>query len=234
MNRIEIIQKIINTLNAETYMEIGTASGKCFNMINSRIKIGVDPKVPSAGISCNLNDKCKYYQMLSDDFFDNYNNYIENEFGKVLKIDVAFIDGFHEYGQCLKDIGNCLAVLSEKGVIVLHDCNPTDERMATPLYTIEESRRWEGAWTGDVWKVIAYLRSCRSDLHVFVLGDDCGCGIITRLLSAENMLSYSVSEIKSLSYQDLNGNRNEILNLKDERYFQRFINTISVINGQIR
>ena len=110
----------------------------------------------------------KYHKMTSDDFFSANSSMFKKK-----KIDVAFIDGLHEHKQVIRDINNCLDFLSKKGVIVLHDCNPTTALMATPFDSLTTSEkkcsRWTKFWSGDVWKAIVYFRSQRNDLNIFTL-----------------------------------------------------------------
>lgn len=107
----------------------------------------------------------------------------------------------------------------------MHDCNPPSEIVATPLHLLEAARmvpEWTGAWTGDVWKTIAHLRSSRDDLNIFVLNCDWGLGIITRGRS-EQMLDYSDKDIEQMTYLYLDEKREKILNLKSELHFNKFL-----------
>ena len=145
-------------------------------------------------------------------------------------LDVAFIDGLHTFSQSLQDVQNTLRYLNKNGVIILHDCNPLSETAALPAKSIREIQElnppgFNGIWNGDVWKTIAYLRATRKDLHVFVIDCDSGLGIITKG-TPENLLEYSVEEVKNLSYSDLASNRHSMINLKDISYLEYFLNTI--------
>jgi len=131
------------------------------------------------------------------------------------KIDIAFIDGLHHYKQVLKDILNCLNYLSDKGVIIIHDCNPTSQKMQIVPRIQEE-------WTGDVWKSIVNLRSFRKDLNIFVINSDYGTGII-RKGEPENMLNYSKKKIERMSYKYFNMNRKLLLNLKNIKFLNKFL-----------
>ena len=143
------------------------------------------------------------------------------------KIDAAFIDGLHEYKQIIRDVNNCLKFLNEDGVIILHDCNPRSALIATPFDLLEPVKKlseWTGAWTGDVWKAIVYFRSINNNLNIFVLDCDWGLGIITKG-AAERMLTYSLEDIEKLSYEDLKKNKEDLLNLKELKYFDKFLTT---------
>ena len=74
---------------------------------------------------------------------------------------------FRSKAQVIKDIENALKALTEKGTIVVHDCNPTSEAMqAVP--------RIQGEWTGDVWKAWQYIRAKYDNLSMCVLDTDYG------------------------------------------------------------
>jgi len=230
MNKSKVIQKIINKKTAKTYLEIGVCSGACFFKIRAPRKIGVDIKFCLPGrrqmikeYSKNLsNIHNKYYEMSSDDFFATHKGLFKKK-----KIDVAFIDGLHEYKQVIRDVNNCLTFLNENGVIILHDCNPSSALVATPFNSIKsvnKSSEWTGAWTGDVWKTVVYFRSVDVRLKIFVLDTDCGLCIITKD-EAETMLTYSLKDIEKLSYEDLSKNRKDLLNLKELMYLEKFLAT---------
>ena len=231
MDRLDVIQQIIDRIKAECYLEIGVKKGKAFLKIRAQKKIGVDPnfkikaKRKFKAILKNLsNISNEYYEMTSDVFFEKFAGRLENLRG----VDVAFIDGLHTYEQSLKDAQNCLKFLKEDGIIVMHDCNPLSEAQAYPANSPEHaanscSSTWEGDWSGDVWKTIAFLRSTREDLNILVLDCDHGLGIITKGKS-ESTLEFSKADIDQLSYEDLERNRVNVLNLKPADYLQEFLN----------
>jgi SAM-dependent methyltransferase len=228
MTRLDVIQQLIDARKATTYLEIGVESGDVFIKARANKKIAVDPE-----IRITRKDKLKaifrdfsnlsneYYEMTSDEFFETRPDVLKNGFG------VVFVDGLHTFEQSLKDVENSLKVLRQNGVVVVHDCNPTTEAAAHPALSWKDAaslglRGWTGAWSGDVWKTIVYLRSTRKDLNVFVLDCDCGIGIITEG-TPTSTLDHSKEEIDALSYGDLKKNRAELLNLKSSDYLREFI-----------
>jgi hypothetical protein len=239
MNRYNIIQGIINKINAQTYIEIGVHTGEIFFQINAKTKIAVDPE-----FKFSFKDKLKQWQLYnrifssnknqqffettSDDFFLNHAAVLDKG------IDVAFVDGFHTYHQSYADVKNCLKHLNKNGFILIHDCNPPTEASGTPIQksvseVISLARSgsisgWTGHWCGDVWKVIARLRSEENDLNIFTLDMDWGIGIVHRG-SPENLLTYSPQQIEQLGYSDFDSDRKKILNLKAPAYFLEFQNS---------
>lgn len=220
MDRIEIIKKIIKKIKAETYIEIGVEFGTVFSKIRIKRKIAVDPKIKISWKkklidSLKLND-VKYFEETSDKFFSQHSDLFKKG-----KIDVAFVDGLHTYQQTLKDIENCLKFLNEKGIIIVHDCNPTNEFSAVSDREIAK-KAGQKKWNGDVWKAILHLRSTRQDLEIFTLDCDYGLGIIKKIPTKEK-LDFLPEQIKKMSYQDLEKNRGKFLNLKNIDYFEEFL-----------
>ena len=232
MNRISVIQMLINKLSMEkpvTYLEIGSAAGMTLFKIKAKRKIAVDLRLDYKKTKkikwmfkniCNINNR--YYKTTSNKFF-------EKQTDVLLKhgLDVVFIDGLHTYRQSLEDVQNALKFLNERGVIVMHDCNPPSEAAAYPTDSLEHAVSlnlpgWTGQWCGDVWKTICYLRSIEKDLRVFVLDCDYGLGIIARG-QPENLLDFSAEQIEDFSYSDLVNNHQRLLNLKPAGYINEFI-----------
>ena len=154
MNRIDVINLLIASRGYRRYLEIGCEEDGCFSLIQSEIKVGVDPV--SGGT----------HRLASDEFFA----------GAVAageRFDLIFIDGDHHHHQVMGDVENAIATLSEHGCIVMHDCLPPIASWATP-------ERLQNDWCGTVWRAFAKLRE-RPDLEC-VCGDfDAGVGIV-RLL----------------------------------------------------
>lgn len=220
--RIEIIQKTIDRLSARTYLEIGVARADTFLAIEAPRKIGVEPRPPDKRLAAVANDTTiRNFQLPSDDFFASHADLFTGD-----PIDVAFVDGLHSWQQAARDVENCLRYLSPNGVIIMHDCNPTNEIMTTPYDQLEAVRmagRWHGtSWTGDVWKAVALLRSTRDDIRIFVLDTDWGLGVVTRG-TPDTRLDFSPAEVANLCYADLDTDRERILNLTDPARFDEFL-----------
>lgn len=209
----------------KNYLEIGVFNGHIFFKVKSKTKVAVDPEFKfdmwrkiGKLFTNPYNIFNKYYSETSDEFFKAH----AKDLYKNRKIELSLIDGMHEYKYALRDTENVLEYLDKEGVIVLHDCNPA---------TVENARsfdEWKKAgmkceWNGDVWKTIIHLRSFRSDIDVFVADCDYGLGIVTKR-KPENMLHFSETEINALTYNDLDNNRKEWLNLKPVSYLQEYFN----------
>jgi hypothetical protein len=230
MNRTSVIQQIIDKKKAVTYLEIGLANGDNFMPIKAGRKVAVDPYF-TIRLYANLirwllrnpsSLAARYYQTTSDNYFSRRRS--------IDLFDVVFIDGLHTFEQSLKDVTHALDVLNEKGVIVLHDCNPPNDTAALPMLSWEHARDldlpgWTGAWCGDIWKTVCFLRSQRTDLKVFVLDCDFGLGIVTRGIP-EGRLNLSEERLEKMTYNDLAGDKVGFLNLKNSDYLSEFLATL--------
>lgn len=184
-NRSDIIKTLIDNNRYTRYLEIGVRDNKNFNRIKTPHKDGVDP----AG-KCN-------YKMTSDEFFA--------KIPPTQMYDIIFIDGLHLYKQALKDVNNSLAHLLPGGAIVMHDCSPLKAQHATEKYN-------GGTWNGTVYKAFAELRMTRDDLSMWVVDEDCGCGIVKRG-------SQTLFPIATVNFEFLQKNRKALLNLISVKEF---------------
>lgn len=219
MNRVTLIQSLMKQKGLKNYLEIGVFNGHVFFRVKSTFKIAVDPEFQfdalrkiGKTIINPYNLFNKYFSKTSDDFF------AEDAPGLLAqkKIDIALVDGMHEYGYALRDVENMLTYLGEDGVIIMHDCNPATKEAARS-YQEWKAAGSTGQWNGDVWKAIVHLRSLRKDIDVFVLDCDHGLGIISRR-KPENNLNFSAEQIQAFTYEDFNANRAQWINLKRADY----------------
>lgn len=182
VKRWDLIQHIIDKYSFENYLEIGCDDDYCFNKIKIKNKIGVDPHMGGN------------FKGTSDKFFNQNNK----------KFDLIFIDGLHEYDQCLKDVENSLKYLNQDGFIMLHDCLPRSiAHQAIP--------RYRGSWNGNVWKVIVNLRS-RPELKTITCKIDMGIGII-KIQKNDNLLILDNKNFKNLKFKDYYYNYKKFMNI---------------------
>ena len=187
MTRTELINGLIKKNGYEDYLEIGvnTPSQPGYNWVGVEVKTkhGVDPNVDTT------------FKMTSDEFFEKA---IEQSY------DIVFVDGLHIFEQAHRDIINSLENLNDGGVIVVHDCNPTEE-------ITQRRERASDAWHGDVWKAIVKLRIERPDLSIHTVDTDEGCAIIQK---GGKQLPLRINEEENpYEYDFLEKNRGIALNL---------------------
>lgn len=234
MNRISVINEILKRKGgASVYVEIGVRNGKCFFNIQAKHRMAVDPEFRIAKRTYLKAYSRNPLQWFSDSFFSlTSDDFFQSERDRLMRLkpDVIFIDGLHTYKQSFRDVINSLEVMDTDAVIVMHDCNPTNEVAAMPAFSPAEVAEknlpgWKGVWCGDVWKSIVRLRTL-PDLQVFVLDTDFGLGIVRKSKGTQPSLSASALNIDDLSYSDLMVNRGDLLGLKPVTYFSEFLSTV--------
>lgn len=180
--RFEVINKIIKKKNYKNYLEIGCFKDENFKEIIVEHKVGVDPV--SGGT----------IRSTSDSFFKKNNKIF----------DIIFIDGLHYFDQVKKDIKNSLEALSERGIIIIHDCLPTRIRDQMIPRSHEH-------WNGDVWKVVVEFRT-KINVDVYTCMADQGLGIILKKKNL-NPLKLDLKDFKKLKFEDYYYNYPKFMNI---------------------
>lgn len=235
MNRFKLLQDLINLHGYEMFLEIGTHKGKTFLPLKCKYKIAVDPsfRIPIPFFLKQLiinpaNFRNRYFSMTSDAFFAKKTRYLEKKYNP----DLIFIDGLHTFEASLKDVLNSLKYLNSKGTIVLHDCFPPSKASATPAKSLKEAAKmdipdWTGAWCGDVWKTMAYLKKkYDKDLEIQVLNVDLGLGIIrlkeNRIID-RNLDPILFDSINQKSFEELQEDPEALIGLFELKDLDKYI-----------
>lgn len=158
--RVHLIQYFIDKYKFNSYLEVGVKNRVTFDKINCREKVGIDPIL--AGDS-NPTEGIALYAKDSDTFFKTNKR----------KFDIVFIDGLHLYEQTMRDTINSWNCLNLNGVIMIHDCLPTNCVISSRVRVTSE-------WTGDVWKSIVWFRESYPKIDCSVVNVDYGCGVIIK------------------------------------------------------
>jgi len=155
-------------LAPRTYLEIGTETGQSLAFAGCDV-IAVDPKFVLRTSATGTRKRTFFFQMPSDTFFETEN--VPGLLG--LPVDIAFLDGMHQFEFLLRDLIGTEAACHPRSLILLHDCLPLNPRMALRQFVPGDSTETESAyfWTGDVWKLLPILQEYRPDLRLHVL--DC-------------------------------------------------------------
>lgn len=216
--RVVLINRVAQLINATSYLEIGVRDGRTFCAIDVPVKVGVDPIPAAPRVASHLRQPTiTYFQTTSDRFFS------EGLAPKIaLPFDIVFIDGLHTHEASLRDCLNAIRHLSQSGVIFLHDCSPANAARAYPAPSFEAARAasppgWDGLWNGDVWKTILYLRCTLRHFGIYVIDTDHGIGVVTRLLPALP-LGIDVRDIQRMTFSDLAQHRRDLLALRPPRW----------------
>lgn len=88
-------------------------------------------------------------------------------------VDICLVDGWHTYKNANRDLVEMFDLLSDGGVLVVHDCIPESREGASPRF-----RR--GAWWGLSYKAFLDFVLQNPSLDYFALDGDHGCGMIIK------------------------------------------------------
>jgi hypothetical protein len=157
------------TLQPSCYLEIGTCEGRSVARFQCDV-LCIDPKFVIELSPLRDRKRAFFFQMGSDEFFKAHR--VRDFFPG--GPDICFLDGMHRFEYLLRDFINVEATCHRNSIILMHDCLPSNERMAERVNRLDESEdiSTRSAWTGDVWRILTVLKRHRPDLRVMQL--DCG------------------------------------------------------------
>ena len=225
-----IIQKFIDELDAKVYLEIGYFKGGNFVCIRCNTKYAVDPAPYNSAYRRHSRARklrgrtTEYFCIPSDDFFRDHKALLQKR-----PLDVVYVDGLHTFEQALRDVINAFEFLSPGGVVVLDDCNPSNETIGLRATSIDDAGRlaqqlhaegklheqWDNRWCGDVWKAIDYLRRNCDSLNVSVLDTTNGFGVVSVKPNARFVApTADLAAHQALPYSHLANDRRKVLNLQ--------------------
>jgi hypothetical protein len=159
----EFVRAVTTLKGARNYLEVGVHNGSTLAIIECPT-IGVDPNFVLDRNPMGRKRMLHLYQMGSDEFFRDHDP--RAVFGS--PVDVAFLDGLHQFEYLLRDFINTERVCDRNSVILLDDCLPINLEMTERKHRPElrKDAAIAGWWTGDVWKVVSILREYRPDLRI--------------------------------------------------------------------
>jgi len=150
----EVLRWLHEELRPESYVEIGVCQGHSLRLaMPPTVALGIDP---SPEVDHRWRTRTQVLPMASSEFFSKHS--LAEVFG-TNSFSLAFIDGLHQFEQAIDDIFNLEVYALPHSVIAVHDTIPLDE------HTSARERRTT-FHTGDVWKVLPFLKQYRPDLEV--------------------------------------------------------------------
>jgi len=203
---LEVISMFHSLLRPRAYLEIGVESGQSIALARRETRaIGIDPEPK---ITKPLAPNTSIRATTSDEYFAAHD--VRAEFGG-LPIDLAFIDGMHQFEFALRDFMNIERYCASRSTILIHDCYPLSR------HTAGRERRTE-FWSGDIWRLVLLLRKYRPDLSVKVIGTfPTGLGMVRGLDPDSRVLQENydaiVGEFLALDYSVLDADKPGMLAL---------------------
>jgi hypothetical protein len=160
---VQYIHELLKKRNARNYMEVGVRAGLCLAGVECP-SIGVDPLFLFDRNPMGKKQALHLFQMTSDAFFARHSP--RGIFGE--PVDVAFLDGLHQFEYLLRDFINTEKHCSRNSLVLLDDCLPINIEMTERIHAPTErvDKEIAGWWTGDVWKVVSILREFRPELRI--------------------------------------------------------------------
>lgn len=101
------------------------------------------------------------------------------------RVDISLVDGWHTYKTARRDLAEMFDLLSDGGVLVVHDCLPAAREGASPRFR-------PGNWWGQSYKAFLDFVLENPALDYFTLDCDHGCGVILKHRLADAMLGQDV------------------------------------------
>ena len=200
-----LLARIHEYLKPATYLEIGVDQGRSFEIVRPEtLALGVDP---SPLLQKPLGPRQRVFAQTSDEFFEQCDVISELD-GKTL--DLAFIDGMHQFEFALRDFINIEKCCSADSIILIHDVYPIDATSAA-----RERASW--FWSGDIWRLILTLNKYRPDLSVNVIAArPTGLAIVQNLDPHSRVLAERqreiIDEFLALDISVLDGRKDVMLN----------------------
>jgi hypothetical protein len=200
-----VLARIHQHLRPATYLEIGVDDGRSFEIVRPEtLTLGIDPNLH---LRKSVGPRQQVFEQTSDDFFEkcDVTSLLD---GKPL--DLAFIDGMHQFEFALRDFINVEKYCSADSIILIHDVYPIDAISA-------ERERVSGFWSGDIWRLILLLKKYRPDLTVNTIGTrPTGLAIVQNLNPHSRVLAEReheiIDEFLALDISVLDGRKREMLN----------------------
>ena len=202
-NYLQVLRWLHEELRPASYLEIGVFRGRSLSLaMPPTIALGIDPcpRVDHTWLT-----QTQVVPMTSSEFFSGHSL---AEFFHCDCFSLALIDGLHQFEQAIEDIFNLEVYAQPDSVIAVHDTIPLDEKTAA------RTRRTE-FHTGDVWKVVPFLKQFRPDLEIVTVRTvPSGLTLIRRLSSSRNKTqadTQALAQFRELPWEYFKQHRNEFL-----------------------
>jgi hypothetical protein len=161
MHYLELLRHLHEELQPAGYLEIGVDWGDSLGLSRAR-SVAIDPAPKPRPETLLGKPGLVIYVGEPDDFFAEYDR--AAMLGGT-RLDLAFIDGLHEFTQVVRDLENVERWGHPGTVVAIHDVLPRNAWEAAPAFH-------DGFWTGDVWRIVPFLRAHRPDLRLWLTEAD--------------------------------------------------------------
>jgi hypothetical protein len=165
--KTDLIHVLSKRLKLQNYLELCTSStGNCYGEID-RARFRAARRL-MYNCPTGFDDGLPIDYKIAD--FDIEEAVTELKLGTD-KVDICLVDGWHTYDCAIRDLICAYEILADGGVLVVHDCSPMTESIASPTFA-------HGKWCGVSYRSYLDFVLTRDDLGYCTVDIDFGCGII--------------------------------------------------------
>lgn len=202
----ERIAAIHDHVRPRAYLEIGVAQGRTIALARpDTVAIGVDPE---PRIEPPLGPNVQIFPLPSDEFL------ARSELTSIFNVhplDLAFIDGMHNFEFALRDFIGVERLSTMKSTILIHDTYPLDRVTA-------DRNRTTVFWSGDTWRLVLALKKYRPDLSIHTIATaPTGLTVIRNLNPGSRVLAERretiIAEFLTVDYSALDHDKSATLNV---------------------
>lgn len=123
---VGFIDNLSNTMQPNTYAEIGIYEGETFKRVKAEKKIAVDISKESLDYLEDLTGVVKIH----GDSSALHSHLLKTK----EQVDLLFIDADHQEASVMKDFENIESLMSPFGVVLFHDTFPESSEMSSPKF----------------------------------------------------------------------------------------------------
>jgi len=161
MHHSDFIEMMAKIYKPKVYVELGLYEGETWDKVRKHCNKSFGVDLIDRGLSGNI------FIEKTDDFFLHFKD----------KADMIFIDADHSYESVKKDLLNSLNILSESGIILIHDTDPEDNRLFSHGYC------------GDSYKIVSFIEDSMHHLNVVTIPiAEAGISVISKKKSTRTFL----------------------------------------------
>jgi len=145
---LAVLARIHRLLRPRRYVEIGVGAGASLALATQCERVvAIDP-TPAAAVARPIVREASQTYLARGDLRCDLDG---------MPPDLCFIDGSHRVEDAAADLLAIERFAGPRTLVALHDCLPLDAATAS-------RERRTGFWTGDVWKLVPWLRAARPEL----------------------------------------------------------------------
>ena len=216
-SKVDIINWLGKQYGYDSYLQISTyTTGGFYDQISDAIYTVKEclNYLPANGIFDDISEAS-----LTKDHLIKLQTY-EEALSEVKKsrstFDIIFVDSFHSFEQTWQDLLVAVSLLSEQGIIVVHDCYPKKKKHTGDVWN-------EGIWLGQTYEAFIHFRAQHPRFESAVVNIDYGCGLIRRSQSPFNPLQIppAMTLTEATVWEYFSEHAPNLLNLIDDKQFKQ-------------